>query len=1176
MPIPSPGARASANASACSESPWDEIERNYFNSMRAYRDEQVSKLAEELRIRTEDTRRFLVGNYNAQVELLRQLDVLKGQYDVRSADLRAVEAEYEQRLQDMREEWERQDVERREWFGKYRRGGEAYRSLGVGEEQRVKEGLEGRGDKRNGKEQAVGKQDTQGGRGGEGLVNGQHQEEEEEGAEPPGTEDSEMPDVQEKASREVVDGTTQMEESLTMGNGMRHDDALTDGHGNEGPEQEQPEIRQAQRQQIHQDQPTRMEKETMVDKALLRVSEQKSPAAGEEMRDAAELANEGNEPMVSAPEHDSDMVDVVPSDDGDGMDGVEVLGGPELPADLEVSMVDAAPSPDQKASIPTPPSGRDVNDEGSIPPSASAEEFSDKESAAVPTTAQQTNGTAAAQEHIPTPAAEPPRDAPTDEFKPAKKDTEMPDIRPSTEEDNDAVISAAAVQTTLTSPLSPSSSSELSSRNTTPALDTPISLLHDAGRPALSPDEPVPGSVEVVTESGALIGWLQPLDAPNVLVDRIKERPFKRPVQIRPGGQLTAEDIKCIPRPKNSEARGFKFLSFYIQATGEVHARACIECARKHGPYQDCIVVDDPDFPRCGNCEWLKRRCQRISPHQPPAPGHDMSATPQSAIKSPKRVPTSTGGFTPVNGSRSQTVEPQDESTAPGGGRDENLGGPSTGAVKKGPRTSLPTTRKALPPSTPMTGSFQSDGGMLPEINKEVLCLRDNGVVYTDPPIMRGVPLAKISQDDDYWDQEHWLPIEEIITPQLQKHQQKYEQLEQAKSTSRDKHLANRDAKRGRTILRFLKEGEFHPYQLVAKEWITPRLTHYDTLFRLAQLLLEELPKMNLDIKPSEWLRHRIHEVYLEKGDKFNLPNWLEKAYHDVKVEQLRERNGFSRVGRPPAHASKSTDPADGSNRKATAPRTLKRKDPHATPEATPCKPRPAGSPAKAAPTATVAAAVASATPQQRPKKIKIITSRASPAGDSTPATASTSKKPRIVLHSPLPRSAGEHKGDDTLDYDGYTSTDSLSGDALTHEDWHLHQVKTRTIASNVRVTQYWHWVDKDKVFEHQVLRSVKPVKWSVFKDPYDFHLNPVDIHEVMYAPGNLKVVVAHKKGKEGKDLKDRGDVMAQFKRERTKRRFLVAIREKGVTVKQISSDDMEAMWSSLTPPTLPASGDTD
>ncbi|KAJ4307340.1 hypothetical protein N0V88_000723 [Collariella sp. IMI 366227] len=454
---------------------------------------------------------------------------------------------------------------------------------------------------------------------------------------------------------------------------------------------------------------------------------------------------------------------------------------------------------------------------------------------------------------------------------------------------------------------------------------------------------------------------------------------------------------------------------------------------------------------------------------------------PRALVDCPKHRPSKrpvARGFTPVNASRSHTTEP-----------------------------------KAETPATPPNGPFQSVGGPLSEINKKVLCLRHNGVVYTDPPIMRGVPLAKISPDDDYWEKKLWVPIEKTINSKVQKYHEMYKQIENANFT-RKKHGPKQHANRGRLILKFLKEGTLHPYQLVAKEWITPQLTCYETLFRLAQLL-EELPKMQLDIKPAEWLRHRINEVYEEEGNEFNLARWLKRAYHDPKIEQLREKNGFPHLGQRPAKVSRNPETGGGgNNRGATAPQSLKRRDTHATPEAT-----------------------------------------------------TANKRTRVDR-------AGAELLDCPIGYDGYTSTDSYSGSKLTDEDWHLHLVKTRTAASNVRVTQYWHWVAEDNVYEHQVLESLEPAKWSVFKDPYNFHLKPVDIQEVVFARGDLRVIFSPKKGAGGEELSPRGDVMAQFKRKRTKRRFLASIDQKGVRLREVKSDCMDTMWNSLMPPALPVDGD--
>lgn len=100
-------------------------------------------------------------------------------------------------------------------------------------------------------------------------------------------------------------------------------------------------------------------------------------------------------------------------------------------------------------------------------------------------------------------------------------------------------------------------------------------------------------------------------------------------------------------------------------------------------------------------------------------------------------------------------------------------------------------------------------------------------------------------------------------------------------------------------------------------------------------------------------------------------------------------------------------------------------------------------------------------------------------------------------------------------------------------------------------VVQYWHSVTTEAAIEHRVLGDLPDMKWSVFKKPYNFHLKLSNIQEVSFARGSTVVIVAHKRG--GPDRYLRGDVMAQFKRERTKKRFLTFLgEEKGFKVTEV------------------------
>jgi hypothetical protein len=244
---------------------------------------------------------------------------------------------------------------------------------------------------------------------------------------------------------------------------------------------------------------------------------------------------------------------------------------------------------------------------------------------------------------------------------------------------------------------------------------------------------------------------------------------------------------------------------------------------------------------------------------------------------------------------------------------------------------------------------------------------------------MRGVPVDKITPQHPYWEKD-WKSIEDVVEPILQRRQARYEQLEQSGLTLSNKHGANRDTKRCRAILNFLKEGELHPYQLVGKDYITPKLTYYHTLFRLVWLILVELPKMKLDIKPSEWVRHRLYEVEMDEGDNFDVASWLANSYHDPKLVQLRARNGFARTGRASA--------GSGSSSKKSASQSLKRKNPHETSQSTQSKSQaPQGS----------GPAAARSTHQHGRKRIKVTASNETSGSQSGPPSSTQYMEAPIV-----------------------------------------------------------------------------------------------------------------------------------------------------------------------------------
>ncbi len=1204
-------------------SPWDEIERNYYASMHAVRAQQDAKAAADHLAVAADQRRRLVENYDAQAALLARLEALRGEYDAGRAALVALQSDFEDGREKLRAEREREDGERRRWFGMYRRGGLAYRS---GEEEGEKQAaVNGREEARVGTtaankptisevapthptkdrdetrtaalanghrqpEPAVAEVEMQ---DAEPLANG-HEERPEVQQQQTATEstptavpekpvdnqpaveaaDKDMPDVGEPADKQDPPGPVE-------------ETSMTDSPINGEKPVEAPSVDHASADQVPSDE-DKMDVENAENvespDSVESTESAKSPAAGDK---AAAVESEAVENAKVPSDEDKMDVEVVKNASakvvsiGDKMD-VEVVestknsqtaNGPELPQEADLPTTTSQPN--------APPSKPD-DQPGNVSQPVTVQETEKPDEA-------QTAGKDA-EEQAKSPTME--------ELKATDDDVEMADVEESTKADTEKPKLPEPPVTPTDAPApaaySPSSSSELSSRHTTPELDTPVSLGREPSPPATPDDDTTPAVIEVLGESGELLGRLQPPEPGNTLADRITQRPVKRQVRIRPGRKFTAEDLDSVAPPQIGDSRAFKYLSFYVQATGEPQEKACLDCSINHGLYQGCVMIpDDPDFPRCGNCEWNKRRCH-VAPAERP-----QSSRQSLASKSPTKSPTmARGAFTPANTRSGSQEEKGHQAGVASAGEDDSgdesedrykgraqqslparlprksLPGRAPSpppASKQGPRKSLPGARKPPPPSTPAAGPSQPNAaGLLPEITKKDLVLRDDGTVFTDPPLMRGVPVGKISRDHPYWEAD-WKPIEDLVEPLRRKHQERYQQLEESGSTYRDKHLAKRDAKRGSTILKFLEEGELHPYQLVGKQWINYRLTNYDTLFRLAQLLLEELPRMGLDVTPSQWLRQRLHEVYLEKGDKFDVASWVGKAYHDRKLEQLREKNGLPRVGRPPAHATGGPGSGSGKKASASAQGSRKRKGPHETPESTPSKSKAgAAAGANSRPSSAAGTAAASADAgAQRPKKIKIITNQSS-SGDGA------SKNPKIILNSPFlssatraaaaaadaptsPSASSSATLASALDYDGYTSSDSISSDQLHANDWRLHQVRTRTFATNPGVTQYWHWVTEknprdDKVIEHQVLESVRPTKWSVFKKPYNFHLKLGDVQEVSFARGTTRVIVAHRKGRDGRDMHARGDVMAQFKRERTKRRFLTFLRkEKGVKVVEVS-----------------------
>ncbi|KAB5518003.1 hypothetical protein GE09DRAFT_978723 [Coniochaeta sp. 2T2.1] len=655
--------------------------------------------------------------------------------------------------------------------------------------------------------------------------------------------------------------------------------------------------------------------------------------------------------------------------------------------------------------------------------------------------------------------------------------------------------------------------------------------------------------VRIVDSEGNLIGPVRKLGRSNTWVDHAYELELKRDVAIRPGRKFGPEEFdKMYDRNDN---KATKYLSVFIQAAGKVHATPCVQCT-KTGVFADCIRVTTSGwFPRCGNCEWNRQagegtQAAASAPVPPLSPVQTRSSS--RAVSLTVEGPLPSGGFTAVNGSAAAKKTPPLPDTTPG----EEV----TPAKKPrgGSRKSLPDA--PVPADKGETGDDAEDEeeGDTEEITKDSLVLADDGTVFTEPEIMRGVPLEKISPSHPYWDPA-WPPLEDFITPTLMKWQEKYEKATVEMATQSSKYLANRQINRGNAVLKYLREGPIHPLQIIAKRFVTKKLFNYDTIHRLVQIL-DELLKFKIDVTPAQWVRHRLHQKFLEKGEDFSLDEEVDALYHDSKVRYIRKKSGFGNIGRPSGYKMKGD---------LTAPSSQKRKS-------RPAKRKAEGSPSPEQPEQFAVTGDAEPEPEQQsaPPTTAPPTNApppAEPIPERRTSSRPTSSRGRL-LTPPPPTTISSYPAND-LDYSGYTSADSFSRDPIYQHDWRVYQVKTGQMTSNPTVTQYYHWVERggdgteELTFEHQVLKDVagKNVTWGVYKDPFDFHLRLSELVEVRWAADSQKMVAVTKKV-EGVEW--RGNVIVCFKRERTKRRFVSFMGRRGVKLVKGDGAEIERMWEEM------------
>ncbi|PON22660.1 hypothetical protein TGAM01_v208549 [Trichoderma gamsii] len=446
--------------------------------------------------------------------------------------------------------------------------------------------------------------------------------------------------------------------------------------------------------------------------------------------------------------------------------------------------------------------------------------------------------------------------------------------------------------------------------------------------------------------------------------------------------------------------------------------------------------------------------------------------------------------------------------------------------------------------------SDSADHPDLPKITRETLVLKHNGREYTYPEIIEGVPLEKIDPSHPYWDPK-WPDIKSLIEPPLNQWREKHQQAMQSKDKGVDKASTRfqlgRQVNRGLKILEFLDEGDISPYQLLSKKYTTSgkgSITSYDTLFRLCETL-SELAKYGLDIHPLEWMRQRLHELWLEQGAAFNVSRIIHNFYNDPKLALLRAKSGFKNIGRP--SGVKASRRSQGAPSNEAQHHVSKRKSTYSF-------------------NGTTADHDGSST------------DLTSEGGNDNPMMASESpvsgggpisKRARTLSPSIRPYRI---LVDDTADF---TDTDLWSGAALTKDDFGIDQIKSRLYTSSSRVTQYLHWSKQGRCLEHQVLKEGHPARWGVLKQPVNFDVRIDDVMDVVW---NRRVMKAHfmmaeRSSSSGgdsttrlasKDGRPRGGVIVSFKRERTLRRLIKVLESMSVRTIEGSQEELEHRWAMM------------
>ncbi|KAG7408880.1 hypothetical protein Forpe1208_v012008 [Fusarium oxysporum f. sp. rapae] len=94
--------------------------------------------------------------------------------------------------------------------------------------------------------------------------------------------------------------------------------------------------------------------------------------------------------------------------------------------------------------------------------------------------------------------------------------------------------------------------------------------------------------VDIVDADGNVIGPAEQIEPWNQWVEGIQELEIRRPVKIRRGRRFNTTHLAGIY--ERTEAKGVKWLSCMIQATGAIQAKRCLSCDKNQGAFDDSII----------------------------------------------------------------------------------------------------------------------------------------------------------------------------------------------------------------------------------------------------------------------------------------------------------------------------------------------------------------------------------------------------------------------------------------------------------------------------------------------------------------------------------------------------------------------------------------------------------